>query len=225
MRLDLYVVTDAGLSCGLGHVEVARRALRGGANVIQLRDKEMSGGDLYRAAVEIRELTSSSGALFIVNDRLDIAMASEADGVHLGQRDLPIAAVRMLVPPWFIVGASATTLEEGLRAARDGAHYVGLGPIFPTGTKADAAPPCGLGALRKLRSQVSTPIVAIGGINDDNVREVIEAGADGVAVVSAVVGQQDISSAVRALCAKIAAAKGRGPHAVAADVTGTLSNK
>jgi thiamine-phosphate pyrophosphorylase len=183
----------------LDHVEVARRALQGGADVIQLRDKEMDSRDLYKAALEIRELTMARDALFIVNDRLDIAMASEADGVHLGQSDLPIEAVRMLVPPWFIIGVSATNIHEGLEAARAGAHYVGLGPIFPTNSKRDAASACGLAAISELRKRVSTPIVAIGGITKDNAADVIAAGADGVAVISAVVSQTDISTAARDL--------------------------
>lgn len=199
MRYGLYVVTDAGLSNGLDHVEVARRALRGGADVIQLRDKEMPARDLYQAALDIRELTRSKDATFIVNDRLDIAMAVEADGVHLGQSDLPIEAARLLVPPWFIIGVSATNLQEGLRAAEAGAHYIGLGPVFPTGSKSDAAPACGLATIAELRRRVNTPIVAIGGINPENAAEVMAAGADGIAVISAVVSQPDICSAARGM--------------------------
>jgi thiamine-phosphate pyrophosphorylase len=199
MAYDLYVVTDACLSNGLDHVEVARRALEGGADVIQLRDKEMDSRGLYKAALEIRELTRARDALFIVNDRLDIAMASEADGVHLGQSDLPIEAARMLVPPWFIIGVSATNVHEGLEAAKAGAHYIGLGPIFATNSKRDAASACGLAAITELRKRVSTPIVGIGGISKDNAAEVIAAGADGVAVISAVVSQTDIAQAARDL--------------------------
>jgi thiamine-phosphate pyrophosphorylase len=215
MGYDLYVVTDDRLSHGLGHVEVARRALRGGADVIQLRDKEMCARDLYEVALEIRELTRVANALFIVNDRLDIALAVEADGVHLGQADLPLHAVRMLVPPWFVIGVSASTLAEGLRAAQGGAHYIGLGPIFATDSKADAAPACGLDVLSELRSRTRTPIVAIGGISHENAGDVIMAGADGVAVISAVVGHSDVSGAARELrrgivTAKAAAASRRG---------------
>ena len=211
MGYDLYVVTDDRLSNGLGHVEVARRALRGGADVIQLRDKEMCSRDLYHIALEIRELTLAAEALFIVNDRLDIALAAEADGVHLGQADLPLPAVRLLVPPWFVIGVSASTLEEGLQAAQGGAHYVGLGPMFATNSKADAAPACGLKLLMELRHRTRTPLVAIGGISLDNASAVIAAGADGVAVTAAVVGQPDITAAARELRLRVTAAKGSKP--------------
>jgi thiamine-phosphate pyrophosphorylase len=207
MGYDLYVVTDRQLSHGRSHVEVARQALRGGADVIQLRDKEMSSRELYQEALEIRELTLSRKATFIVNDRLDIAMAVEADGVHLGQSDLPIDAARLLVPPWFIIGVSATTYEEGVQAAKAGAHYVGLGPIFPTGSKKDAAEACGLEVLSRLREKVSIPIVAIGGISRENAPAVIRAGADGVAVISAVVSQEDVAEAAKAMRRAVIEAK------------------
>lgn len=207
MRLDLYVVTDERIARGRSHHEVARRAVEGGADAVQLRDKEMGGRRLLQAAHEVREATA--GALFIVNDRLDIALASGADGVHLGQDDLPVPAARRLCPQWFIIGASVGTVEEGVQAAKDGADYVALSPVFDTASKGDAGPGRGLQTLRDLRSAVRVPIVGIGGITVRNVGEVIAAGADGAAVISAVVAQGDIAAAARGLRSAIAAAKGQ----------------
>lgn len=207
LRLDLYVVTDAELSCGRGHLESARLALAGGADVIQLRDKRLPGRELYLLAKEIRTLTAGSGALLIVNDRVDVALAAGADGVHLGQDDLPVAAARRIVPPEFIIGVSVGSVEEALQAEKDGADYVALSPVFDTGSKGDAGPGLGLETLRDIRSAVTVPVVAIGGICRNNVSAVIEAGADGVAVISAVIGQADVEAAARDLKARVAGSK------------------
>jgi thiamine-phosphate pyrophosphorylase len=199
LRLDLYVVTDAHLSGGLGHLESARRALRGGADVIQLRDKCLSGLDLYRLGSDLAAIAHQKGALLIVNDRLDIALACGADGVHLGQDDMPVKEARRLAPQGFIIGASVGSVEGARAAERDGADYVGLGPIFPTQSKDDAGEACGLGLLREVKSKISIPVVAIGGIGAGNATDVIAAGADGIAVISAVVSQDDIVVAAREL--------------------------
>lgn len=195
----LYIITDERISGGLSHAEVAAQALEGGAEVIQLRDKDMSGGPMLAAALEIRELTRKAGALFIVNDRLDIALLSGADGVHLGQGDIPIAAARKLTPPGFIIGISVLTLEEALDAEASGADYLGPGPIFPTDTKLDAAPASGLDSLREMSSKVSIPLVAIGGINHQNLADVIKAGASGAAIISAAVAAPDIMASCKEL--------------------------
>lgn len=207
MRLDLYVVTDEGLSRGRSHVEIARLALAGGADVVQLRDKAMSGGKLLAAAREMAALAREAGALLIVNDRLDVALAAGADGVHLGQDDLPVAEARRLAPRGFIIGASVGSAGEARAAERDGADYVALSPVFGTASKDDAGPGHGLNALTGVKAAVTVPVVAIGGIGPDNLAEVIAAGADGIAVISAVVSQEDAEAAARRLKRLIAEAK------------------
>ncbi|MDI6719077.1 MAG: thiamine phosphate synthase [Methanomicrobiales archaeon] len=209
MNFDLYVVTDEEISRGLSHAEIARRAVDGGADAIQLRDKRMSGRALFEAACEIRSITRAAGALFIVNDRLDVALAAAADGVHLGQDDLPLRCARAIAPPHFIVGVSVGSVDEAIRAEEEGADYVALSPTFPTGSKADAGPGRGLSTLRAIRSAVSLPLIAIGGIGPRNAEDVIDAGADGIAVISAVVGQDDVERAARDLKALIASTKAR----------------
>ena len=199
MEYGLYVVTDEQLSKGLSHPEIARRAIAGGADVIQLRDKTCDCAYLYRCAGEIRDVARAAGVPLIINDRLDVAMQIGADGVHLGQGDMPLKFARRVAPQGFVIGVSAGTLEEALEAERGGADYVGLGPIFPTQSKIDAREACGLGLLREVRSRVAIPIVAIGGINTGNAAEAIAAGADGIAVISAVVSQDDVAGAARRL--------------------------
>jgi len=204
---DLYVVTDESLSKGLTHAEIARRAIAGGADVIQLRDKRKSGEELIESALEIRVITKAAGVLFIVNDRLDIAIAVKADGVHLGQEDIPARLAKPLAPPGFIIGVSAGSLEEAVQAEKDGADYIGLGPICHTDSKKDAGPVCGFDLIARVKAHVSIPVIVIGGIGPDNVTEAIAAGADGVAVISAVVSQDDITRAAKRLKALIETAK------------------
>jgi thiamine-phosphate pyrophosphorylase len=198
MRLDLslYVVTDRALSRGLGHLEAARRAVEGGADVVQLRDKELSGAELYALAVKMREAVHEAGKLFVVNDHLDIALAAGADGVHPGRDDLPLAAARS-VAPGIVIGISVGSAEEAVDAERSGADYVAVSPLFDTGSKGDAGPGHGLPILREVRKAVSIPVIGIGGIGRDNVGEVMRCGADGVAVISAVVSQPDVAEAAR----------------------------
>lgn len=195
MKLGLYVITDEGISHGLSHVEIARKVAEGGADVIQLRDKARTGKDMLSIALKIREIAHSSGATFVINDRLDLALAADADGVHLGHEDLPVPFARRVSPKGFIIGTSVRTVQEAMIAETEGADYVALSPIFDTATKADAGPGNGLDVLKKIKSAVSIPVIAIGGINKNNVRQVIDSGADGVAVISAIVGQKDIVKA------------------------------
>jgi thiamine-phosphate pyrophosphorylase len=192
MRYGLYVITDETVARGLGHVEIARKLVEGGADVIQLRDKARTGKDLLSIAVQIQRLSRSTGTMFIINDRLDLALACDADGVHLGQEDLPVPFARKVSPPGFIIGTSVRTVQEALIAETEGADYIALSPIFDTATKSDAGPGKGLERLKEIKSAVSIPVIAVGGIGKGNVRQVMEAGADGVAVISAVVGQKDI---------------------------------
>lgn len=196
---DLYVITDEGLSKGLSHAEIASRAVAGGADAIQLRDKKMSGKDLMQAAMQIRTITKNAGVLFIVNDRLDVALLSGADGVHLGQDDIPARIARSIAPKGFIIGVSAGSVEEAVQAEHDGADYIGLGPICDTASKDDAGAACGFDLIAQVKRRVSIPVIAIGGMGPANVQQAIGAGADGLAVISAVVGQDDITKAASML--------------------------
>jgi thiamine-phosphate pyrophosphorylase len=199
MNLELYVITDETISGGRSHAGIARQATLGGADVIQLRDKTCSTLELLRTARDLRSIIQKSGTLFIVNDRLDVAMASGADGVHFGQDDMRVSTARQLAPPGFIIGVSVGTTGEAVEAERDGADYLAISPTFSTASKDDAGPGRGLDRLREIRGAVSIPVIAIGGINRENVRDVIAAGADGVAVISAVVASPDITVAAREL--------------------------
>jgi thiamine-phosphate pyrophosphorylase len=196
----LYVITDEKASRGRSHLQVAEAAIRGGADVLQLRDKEASGGRLYRVALRLRELTRDAKVPFIVNDRLDIALAADADGVHVGQADLPASVVRRILGPGKILGVSVDTVEEAVLAEKDGADYLGVGPVFEArGTKPDTGEPLGIECIARIRRHCRLPIVAIGGINAENARKVREAGADGAAVISAIVAADDIAQAARRL--------------------------
>jgi thiamine-phosphate pyrophosphorylase len=204
MKYDLYVVTDEELSNGHSHAEIAKLATKGGADVIQLRDKKMNSAALFAEAVKIREITKDK-ALFIVNDRVDIALTSKADGVHLGQSDLPVEVVRRLVPDDFIIGISIGSVEEALIGVRDGANYVAVSPVFSTGSKPDAGEGRGLACISAVRKAIpkEIPVVGIGGINSENLCEVITAGLDGICVISAVVSAPDITKAAGDLREKI----------------------
>jgi len=197
MKYDLYVITDEAIAGGLSHVEIAERAIGGGADVIQLRDKECGSLELCRIGRTLCVITKKTGTLFIVNDRLDVALACGANGVHLGQDDMRVDTARQVAPPGFIIGSSVGSVDEAVKAEQEGADYIALSPVFSTPSKVDAGPGRGIGLLREIRHHVSVPVIAIGGINRNNVRDVIAAGADGVAVISAVVGSPDITRAAR----------------------------
>lgn len=209
-RWRIYVITDERLSRGRSHLEIAAAAIRGGADAIQLRDKEASGGQLCEAAAALRALTRTAKVPFLVNDRLDVAMAADADGVHVGQEDLPASAAREILGPGKILGVSAETVEEALLAEREGADYLGVGPVFEArGTKPDAGGPKGLDLIARIRAATRLPIVAIGGINAGNVLQVRHAGADAVAVISAIVAADDVEEATRRMKEAIEFGEGR----------------
>lgn len=210
-RYDLYVIADPALSRGRSLLEVARAALEGGADAVQIRDKSSPACNLSRVTGEIQPLARKFGAALLVNDRVDVALVAGADGAHVGQDDLPAREARRLLPRPRLVGVSAGTREEALRAAKDGADYVGVGPVFATSSKPDAGEPLGLDLLAEIAAAVSIPVVAIGGITADNVAGVFAAGVAGAAVVSAVVSAEDITAAARALKRRIAEAR-RGPR-------------
>lgn len=199
MIYDLYIITDENMGLQRTHAEIAELAIAGGADVIQLRDKSCSSRELTEIARTLRVITRRTSTLFIVNDRLDVAIVSGADGVHIGQGDMRCDVARQIAPPGFIIGVSVSNLNEALQAERDGADYVALSPTFSTGSKQDAGPGRGLTILREICRHVSVPVIAIGGIHKGNVSEVIAAGADGVAVISAVVRSADITAAARDL--------------------------
>jgi thiamine-phosphate pyrophosphorylase len=170
--------------------------------VIQLRDKQRSKSELLTVARKLKESCVEKGVLFIVNDHLDIALAVNADGLHLGQGDLPLAEARRILPIDMLIGSSTHSTAEAVRSQANGADYVAVGSIYPTTSK-EKFKLVGLDTLRRTRSKVSVPLIAIGGVNHTNVQEVMRAGADSVAVISAVLGADDVEKAARRLAAKM----------------------
>lgn len=199
----LYVITDEQLHPGRTHAQIARAAVVGGARIIQIRDKTASDRTFYEAAVEVRRIATEAGALMFVNDRVHIAAAVGADGVNIGQNDIPVHAARKVLGSEAVIGVSADCLEQALRAVEDGADYVGFGPVFPTATKLDTAPASGIERLREVCGRAGVPVVAIGGIGLSNIEQVYAAGAACAAVVSAVVCAEDMASATEGLCAMV----------------------
>jgi len=208
-ELHLCVITDAGLVRGRDHVAVAAAALAGGADMIQLRDKTGSLRELLPQARAIQALCRARGAVFIVNDRVDLALASDADGAHVGQEDLPAASARRLLGPKRVLGVSTHSPDQADTAWRVGADYIGFGPIFRTGTKDTGYTPRGADALREIRRAVPLPILAIGGIQLENVSQVIEAGATAPAVISAITAAPDVAAAAAAFRACVMTIKAR----------------
>jgi thiamine-phosphate pyrophosphorylase len=199
-RWRLCVIVDAQRLRGRRPEAVAAAAIAGGATAIQFRDKVSSGGALLEAAAAVARVCRRAGVISIVNDRVDVALAAEADGAHVGQDDLPARAARGILGPRRILGVSAATAEQAIRAAADGADYIGAGPVFDArSTKADAGPPIGLAGLAAVCSATPLPVLAIGGIHAGNARQALAAGAAGVAVISAVLSADDVEAATRAL--------------------------
>jgi len=206
--LKVYIITDPSLCAPLDTPTAVTMALQGGATTIQLRAKGWSDRRLWSAAGAIRRLTREWGALFIVNDRADIALAARADGVHVGPHDLPAQVVRSLGRENLLVGVSVDTAEEAEAAVAEGADYLGVGSIFTTTTKGDAGPAVGVDAVSLITRRTGAPVVGIGGITPLNARRVIEAGARGVAVISSVMGSANITRATRALAEAVDGAAG-----------------
>lgn len=201
-EVDLYPVTCERLSAGRSNLEVLAAVIAAGARIVQLREKEYTGKDFYRLAMKFREITAKAGVLLIINDYLDVALAVGADGVHLGQEDLPLPAARRLAPD-LLIGASSHSLEEALEAEKAGADYVNIGPVFPTHTKEVHTPILGPEAIGVIAPYLSIPFTAMGGINAANIGAVIAAGARRVAVVTAVTRAPDMAAAVAALRQRI----------------------
>lgn len=203
-KIRLIVITDPELIGSRPWAEVVQAALRGGARAIQLRHKRATARELVELGRLLRPLTREFQALLFVNDRLDVALACEADGVHLGSEDLPVAEARRVVPREFLIGASADTREAAQAAEAAGADYVGVGSIFGTATKAEVAGErIGLDRLSEVAGAVQIPCVGIGGVSAENAAQVLRAGAVGVAVVSAVMGAPDPEAETRALLAAL----------------------
>jgi thiamine-phosphate pyrophosphorylase len=198
----LYVILDRQFLEGREEVDIARQIIDGGARVIQLRDKQGKKGELLLIAQKLRELCSQAHIPFIINDYLDLAIAVDADGLHIGQEDLPLSVVRKELSIDKIVGYSVTTLSQATKAQGEGADYIAVGSIFPTTTKKEATV-VGVDMLKEVKRAVSTPVVAVGGINENNVDKVVAAGADALAVISAVLSEKDVKGTVQKLVTKI----------------------
>ncbi len=195
----LHILTDTVLQNRFTHVELAEKAISGGADTIQFRQKTGTTKELIEIATAMKRVCAHMGAAFIVNDRIDVAIASEADGVHLGQDDFPVQLARKLLGEDAIIGGSAATPEEIETAIRDGADYVGFGPIYPTGSKDDAGEVTGTDHLKRIVQTTTVPVIAIGGIDQTNAFPVMDAGAHGIAVISAVCCREDPQKATREL--------------------------
>jgi thiamine-phosphate pyrophosphorylase len=202
----LYVIVDRQVLGGRDELEVAREVIQGGAKVIQLRDKQRNMVELLPVAEKLKELCLKAGILFIINDYLDLALAVDADGLHIGYGDLPVHVVRRELPAAKIIGSSVTTVSRAIEAGGEGADYISVGSMFPTESK-EGAIVVGLDTLKQVKEAVSSPVVAIGGIDQSNVGEVIAAGADCVAVISAVLSTPDIKKATKGLVNEIRKAR------------------
>ena len=195
---SLYLCTDRRLMSAQTVEESVELALKGGCTVVQLREKDLSTRMFYQTALRVKAVTRRFQVPLIVNDRVDIALAAGADGVHVGQSDLPAPIVREIIGKDKLLGVSASSLEEAIQAQKDGADYIGVGAMYPTATKPDAADVT-LAQLQEIRQAVSIPIVVIGGINQKTAPAFQGMGIDGLAVVSAVVAQKDITHAASAM--------------------------
>jgi thiamine-phosphate pyrophosphorylase len=196
-KVTIYPVTCSELSLGRSNEQVLREIIKGGAGVIQHREKKLSKKDFYKEAIVLREIAKQNNVLFIVNDYVDVAIAVDADGVHLGQDDLPCKVARQLFGKDKIIGVSTHNMEEALKAEADGASYINIGPVFKTLTKQNKYEPLGIETVEKIKNKINIPFTVMGGINMNNMKELITIGAKRIAVVSAIVSAKDISLAVR----------------------------
>ncbi len=195
---SLYIITDQKLTGNRSIAQVVRLAIAGGATFIQYREKMANTRKMVKQAQVLHKIAIKAKIPLIINDRIDVALAVDAEGVHVGQDDMPASLARKLIGPDMILGVSANTVEEAIKAEKDGADYLGAGPVFPTPTKPDADPPIGLKGLLTIKKAVSIPVVAIGGINAKNAEDVIKI-ADGIAVISAVMGAKNPKKATEEL--------------------------
>ena len=201
-QVDVYPVTCERLSQGRSNLEVLEAVIQGGSKIIQLREKDYSKRDLYHLAMKFRETTTRAGVLLIINDHVDVALAVEADGVHLGQEDLPVQVARKLASE-LLIGASTHSLDEALQAEKDGADYLNIGPIFSTGTKEGVKLVLGPEAIATISPHLKVPFTVMGGINEENIEQVLAEGAGKVAMVTAITKAADIAVQVKSLKEKI----------------------
>lgn len=204
LAAGLYVVTSASFSAGRNTLDVVADALAGGVRLFQLREKDLPIGELVALGSETRLLTDEAGAILLINDRVDVALAVGADGVHLGQDDFPIDQARKLGPD-LVIGASTHNVGEAIRAQDEGASYVNIGPVFPTKTKQNAGEFIGMDGVREISKHLRIPFTVMGGIKEDHIPGLLEAGARTIAVVTAVTAADDPAAAARRLLALIRA--------------------
>ncbi len=193
----LYLVTDRDIAAGRDLVELVEAAVRGGVTVVQLREKECPTGEFIELAKRLKEVLHSYDVPLIINDRVDVALAADADGVHIGQSDMPYSIAREILGDDKIIGLSVETIEEVAQAESLDVDYIALSPIFSTSTKLDIKSPFELEGAARARELSGHPMVAIGGINCDNCREITSIGIDGVAVISAILGAKDPEAAAK----------------------------
>ncbi|MCX6680380.1 MAG: thiamine phosphate synthase [Methanothrix sp.] len=191
-----YFITDSKLSRA-GNENDVLQAVACGVEVIQYRNKNRETRQMYEEAVRLREICRDSDSIFLINDRVDIALATDADGVHLGQSDMPCLAARKLLGQERIIGVTVHNLAEALQAENMGADYLGVSPIFQTATKLDAGKPAGIRLIEEIRGHVDIPLIAIGGINHCNASEVVSAGADGLCAISCVVAKENVMDEIK----------------------------
>ena len=196
---SLYLVTDRGLARGRSTLEIVSAAVKGGATVVQLREKNCSTREFIEQAMHIKDFLKTHSVPLVINDRVDVAQAVKADGVHLGQTDMPLEMAKGILGDTMIIGISTESVQDGIEAEKGGADYLGVSPIYATPTKTDTAPPLGLEGLLEISKAVNLPLVGIGGLSRNNAAEVVRSGADGVAVVSAIVAADDPETAAREL--------------------------
>ena len=205
---SLYLVTDRALSLGRSNLEVIQAAVEGGVTLVQLREKEATTREFYEEGLHIKDYLLSKNIPLIINDRIDIALALDADGVHLGKEDMPVDLARKTLGQQKIIGASVFTREEAKAAEILGADYLGLSPIFTTETKPELREQIGIEGIAPLKRAVNIPVVGIGSVNQANAYQVVKAGLDGIAVVSAICSQEDPRAAAQALKTEVSRAKG-----------------
>ncbi|WP_054635437.1 thiamine phosphate synthase [Thalassobacillus sp. C254] len=199
----LYTITGEEFHSGRSMLEVMEEAVKGGSDIIQLRDKFSSKKEVFEKAKKLREMTARYGAAFIVNDHIDVALAAGADGIHLGQDDLPLSEARKIVGEDMIIGISTHAIEEAREAERNGADYIGVGPVFATKSKVDVIDPVTTSYVKQVADEITIPFVAIGGIKLHNVDQVIDAGADRICAISEIVGSTDIQGTCQAFLDKL----------------------
>lgn len=196
INFNIYLITDRHKTKGRPLTAVVEEALKGGVKAVQLREKDLGARELFELALSMRRVTKDYGAKLFINDRVDIAMAVKADGVHLGQNCFSARDVRKLFAKG-IIGVSTHSLKEARRAGDEGADFITLGPIFHTSSKASYGEPLGIEIIKKVKAEIKMPVFAIGGIQNNNIKCVMNAGADGVAIISAIIGAKDAGKAAR----------------------------